>query len=256
MEQPLTINLTTADLAWVKSNLPSLSLAEEGGIVFLRGILDFNIFYDPQTEQLTYNPPDNLTGHEYQIRDAYEIEVKFERNKNSILPQIREMGGRLATLAKRFRTDLRNLHVQDNKSLCLCARQEESRKMPDGLNLEILFYDLIYPFFYSNSFFERTRRRPWKDLSHGGLGTLEYYLRAQEERNIKLIESTIDALCEDDAMRSKIENLVNTPKPENTKCLCGSKKKFRNCPHPEAFAGLLKLRADIDYFDSLESTTN
>ncbi len=255
MEQSLTINLSSQDLGWIKSNLPSLSLAEEGGIFYLRGIIDFNLFYNPQTEELIFNPSENLTGHEYQIRDAYEIEVKFEKNKNSIIPQVRDVGGRLETLATRLKTDIRNLHVQDNGSLCLCARQEERRKMPDSLNLEVLFYDLIYPFFYSNSFFERTGRRPWKDLNHGALGILEYYFRAQEERNIKLFESTVEALCEDKVMGSRIENLVNTAKPANAKCLCGSGRKFTNCSHSEALAGLLKLQSDIDYFDSLENVS-
>lgn len=251
MEQSLIMHPSSQDLDWVKCNLPGLNLVEEGGILHLRGVIDFNIFYNPHTEEITYNPSDNLIGHEYQIRDAYEIEIKFEKNTNSTLPQVRETGNRLNLLAKKLSIDLRDLHVQPNESLCLCARQDEVRKMPHGFNIETLFFELIYPFFYSNTYFERYNRRPWKDLSHGILGTLEFYWRTKEDNNLPLIEATKEALKEDQSVWPRVENyLVNIAKPANAKCLCGSGTKFSNCYHQEALSGLLKLKSEIAHFDS------
>ncbi len=255
MEQSLIINPSAQDLDWIKLNLPGLSLVEEDGLFYLRGVIDFSLFYHPETEELISNPSDALIGHKYHIRDAYQVEVKFERNKNSLLPQVREIGGRITEFATKTRTmDLKDLHIQPNGSLCLCARQEEARRMPKGLNFEVLFFDLVYPFFYSHSYYERKGQRPWKDLSHGALGILEYHFRAPEHKNLELVESTLRALPEDENIWPKVRNyLENIPKPANSKCLCGSGRKFTSCRHQEALGGLLKLKEEIAYFDSLEA---
>lgn len=250
MEQSTIINLSDADLDWLKANFPSLQVSEEDSVIHLRGLLDFDLFYDKENRQMLYYPPAEYADDKYRIQDIYEVEIIFTPNKNSLLPQVRETGGRLQTLAAKFEIDIIDLHVQQaaGGTLCLCARQDELRRMPNGLNLDVLFHELIIPFFYSNSFFERFETRPWRDFAHGVLGTLEFYEYTEERKNLDLVKATLKALQEEDLVWKAVKNLLQkAPNPAYARCFCTAKGTFGQC-HKNALAGLLKLKKEIKYF--------
>lgn len=250
MEQFVIINLSAADIEWLRDNYPSLKISQEDQAIRLQGLLGFGLYFEPSKPQLIYNPPAKYHSDKYLVKDVYKIQIKFLRNGNSILPQVREIGGRLESFSKKSGINMADLHVQPNGTLCLCPRQEEERRMPSGLDLDILFSELIIPFFYSHSFFEKYNNRPWKDYSHGTLGTLEYYARSYVGRDLTFAEKTLVALEENynlslaEYYSQLLRSIIKLGKAQ---CPCESGKKFKDC-HKEAFEGLKKLISDAEYF--------
>lgn len=248
MEQSPIITISPDDIKWLKENFPSLQITQEDKVTVLQGLLSFDLYYDHNARQFLYDPPEKLHPDKYRIRDIYKIEIRFVRNGTSSLPQVREIGGELESFSRKLGIKLIDLHVQDNGTLCLCPRQEEKRRMPDGLNLDILFNQLIIPFFYSQSFYKKFRERPWADYSHGTLGTLEYYVRSQVIKDEALVVSTLETI-EDDQSAVEFYSLClkHINKAPKAPCPCLSKKKFKDC-HKEALEGLKKLKSEADHF--------
>jgi hypothetical protein len=248
MEPPATITLSRDDIKWLRENFPSLKFTQEDKIVVLRGLLGFDLYYDTNAHQMLYNPPDKYHTDKYRIKDVYKIEIKFLRNGPSISPQVREIGGELKSFSRKSGITLNDLHVQDDGTLCLCTRQEERRRMADGLDLDILFNQLIIPFFYSQSFYKKFRDRSWLDYSHGTLGTLEYYFRSQIIKDKRLVIDTLETMEDDERMVEFYSLcLKNINKAPEVLCPCPSGKKFKNC-HKEALDGLKKLVSEAVYF--------
>lgn len=248
MELSPIIVLTDVDVKWLGDNFPSLQLTQEGKMFILEGLLGFDLFYDAGKQQLFYNPPAEYHSSKYYLKDVYKVQIKFERNGESLFPQVREFGGEFEGFSRKSGIPLIDLHIQPNGTLCLCPRQEEKRIMPNGLNLDVLFNQLIIPFFYNQSFYKKFKERPWQDYSHGSLGTLEYYFRSKILNDESLVMATLETL-EEEQKSTEFYSLCfkNIKKIKKFPCPCGSRKKFLDC-HSQAAEGLQKLKSEADYF--------
>lgn len=232
------LTITEDDINWLRANYPDLYFDPNESKI--RGELFFKMYYS-KSEKARYviNPDSSYEGKDgIFIQDAYEIEIYL--SGPGFLPEVREVGGRiLNSKAKWNIAELADLHLYQNGSACLCIKTEEQTKMPNGFNLKDFFENLLIPFFYYQSFFEKYGREPWKGYSHGDLGFLESYF-CQKNPSPEMIGLYFYYLS--DGLKKYLTNNVRFRGHEP--CICQSKRKFRKC-HRDAFLGYNKLRVDF-----------
>ncbi|PIZ44974.1 hypothetical protein COY31_01340 [Candidatus Wolfebacteria bacterium CG_4_10_14_0_2_um_filter_39_18] len=185
----------------------------------------------------------------YQINDAFEILIITPSIFPSQPPLMIEIGGRTQAIAKKYKiTDLRRLHCNPSQrnTACLCVRQEEKEKFPPGSNLVVFTENLVVPYLYGLSYFEKFGKWPWGEYSHGGLGVLEYHAEDPTEITEQGIRENTKLLRADENWKEYSKQLR---KPSSEKfCICGSRKPFRKC-HKKAWQGLNRLYSDIHNFE-------
>jgi len=241
--------ISSTDWGWLAKNHPDLTFfSEENYIV---GELAFSMYYNQEyPKQYVINPSKdyaNLAGET--ITDVYEIIIDF--NTKLKIPNVFETGGRIESSAQKWEiASLLDLHVYDNKNLCLCIPVEWDLKLPNGFNLPDFFTNLLIPYFYYQSFFERYGKEPWKGYGHGEIGLLESFYERTITNNLssKIINMYVDALSPE--LKQKLLHKVNIK--GHHPCLCGSGKKIRNC-HQEAQFGFVSLSK---YYHAAHLDTN
>lgn len=239
------IELSEEDKDWLALNYPAIELKDVGAIPRLSGSLEFDMLYDPETGQSILNSgtPDGTS--KFHITDKYQVEVILNTAKNSILPVTQEVGGRIENLASKLSKPIIDLHTYPDGSLCLCARQAELSYFPEKFELSVFIQELLIPFLYSNTFYERYGSRPWGEHQHGALGILEYYADQQKFGDKELVRRTLKALKEDtNQYRIAYVTYLNSFEiRDHWSCVCGLKKRIDKC-HPDALNALKKLRND------------
>ncbi|MBK9416681.1 MAG: hypothetical protein IPN62_05165 [Flavobacteriales bacterium] len=160
-----------------------------------------------------------------------------------------ETGGRLKEIAGKWSdriSRLIDLHVYpNNNSACLGAPHELQDRCPKGTPLHQFIDDLVVPYFYALSHFEKYGRWPWGERSHGMLGLLESYAERR-------IQSTREDVVQD---LRQLRICINwkelgkylTKFKERRLGLCGKERLVAEC-HPLAWQGLLKLQRDARAF--------
>jgi len=232
----MSFNISDGDIEWLKKNYSGLKFYS-GNPPVIRGTLEFDALYkDKESEQ----------DHP-RIKDSYEIEIILSSKSPSILPRIRETGGRIKKAKEKFgKESLADIHVNPDETVCLCAYPEEKIKLPNGFDLKDFFGGLLIPYFYAQSFFEKTGKWIWGERSHGTLGLLEsYFDNRGDGKNIGLTKGYIEDLKQLQDSELFYQTLFKRKKIKgHVPCYCGSKLKFRNC-HKNAFYGLWNLKEDI-----------
>ena len=235
------------DRKWVREHYPELAFREETPLV-LAGTLKFDMLYDPQAEQYVINPEGVVDLHGERIKDSYEIEVRFEMSQFSSLPQVYERGGRVERVAHKHSLKIIDMHFNVHGDVCgaacLCLKMEEGKYLPEGFKLCDYFQNLLIPFFYAQSYFEKHNRWPWGEYSHEDLGYLEGY------ESIDSKESVLECvkLLKKYPRWAEYEKLLKEKgklKIHRHYCFCRSGRKIRKC-HPRVFQGLCKLKEDIE----------
>lgn len=131
-------------------------------------------------------------------------------------------------------------HLNSNGTACLYSPLEESFILPTS-DFKIFFQQLIIPFLYGQLFFDRKRRWPWRDYSHGVSGILESYFYS--DCKIKADDCLVEIKkCKEWQDIKKI--LVQKKIKGHTACFCPKKDYVRRC-HPDAWKGVVKLQEDI-----------
>ena len=183
----------------------------------------------------------------YPIRDSYEIEITASGEYPAQVPFMREVGGRTRAIAQKYKlNDLRSLHYNlSNGTACLCVKQMEKGRFPPGSNLVTFIDDLVIPYLYGLSYYDKNGRWPWIEYNHGSLGLLEFYAEDESEQTKESIQQVV-AQVRLEINWKEYHKQFRKPSPEKL-CVCGSRKPFQKC-HPRAWPGVLRLHADLKRF--------
>lgn len=183
-------------------SFPSLHFSEEKGTLFIRGSIGVGGSF----------------ADTYIDRDFYQIEIKFPADYPESLPIVKEVSGAIKRVAAaRKIANLRDLHINSYREICLCARPLERRYFPKGAGIDVFLNNLVIPYFYNLSYFLRTGRFSGGDYSHAGKGLKEFY---SDEFGLK----------GDQQIRIAVEYLAkNSEIKGHWLCPCGSNKKIKDC---------------------------
>lgn len=152
----MQIKLTEQEFSFLESEYPNLKF--DAGKNTISGVLDLNCSYK-----------------DIPIKAKFNIEFHLEINGNSILPRVRETGGKILKMAKRKNLSTDDFHLNNTKGeLCLIIPAKEKQRYPNGFNLkEYLMH--VEEHLYWISYFDRYEEKPWKDQAHGYDGYIELY---------------------------------------------------------------------------------
>jgi len=236
--------LNPDDIDFLHTEFPRLDYIE-GSPGKISGILDFGGYYDPTENRFHLGKDRSLWANPAYFEDSYEIEIGLQSGLHSDLPQVVETGCRIRDFAKSCEPEieLEDLHInkKNDMTACLCVSIEEKDLFPSGFNLKFFMMNLVVPFFYSQSYFQKYRKWPLPTYGHGITGLLEAYYE-KEVVTLEDTESCVERLSRTIAGKRLLnENSIGS----HLECTCGSGKIFRNC-HPMAARGLRKLREEIN----------
>ncbi len=245
--------LSNEDKKWLQDNYPLLKVEKnDSHELVIAGVLHFHAYYDEAKDEYTYNPAKVALNNKYDIIDSYEILVTSSLPGN-VLPIVVETKGRILSLARTRKLKLCDLHVNEHGICCLCPKLFDTIQYPKGINILDFMYDLVVPFFYAQSYFEKYGDWPAGAYSHGDLGILEYYAEVISKGysatdTVKMffdsLEGTTQKLIINSAMISR-----------QWVCLCEKRAKFRKC-HPKAMNGLKQLKHDYDQYERTRRVLN
>lgn len=239
--------ITEKDRKWVEVYFPCLAFQGDSPLSLI-GILKFDAIYDSEEGQFIVNPGERVDYHGERIQDSYEVEVIFKASEFSSLPQVYERGGRIDRVAQERRIKRVDLHINPNGAACLCLKTKEKEHLPNGFCLPDYIQNLVIPFFYEQSYYEKHSRWPWGEYSHGDLGYLEGYGENTASASVESVAECITLLKKYKKQWDKYRELLSTRKRKlkgHHLCFCGSALKIKKC-HPKVMVGLWKLKTDIE----------
>jgi hypothetical protein len=221
------------DKKWLQEKYPGLTINRENGIQVVAG--EFHFDADYQGERIT---------------DIYEIRIELLGSNLSDLPKVFDIASRIKRNSKERGIPLSDLHTNKDGSACLCVRLSEADYFPNGFSFQKFIEELVVPFFYGQSYFEKSGNWPWETYSHGIFGWLEWYFDQIE------ITSGITGEFLKKLKSTQVWELIQSELIKDCgikghhSCICGSKKIYRNC-HNKVFRGLWKLHQDSKEFGIL-----
>ncbi|MHB0914598.1 MAG: hypothetical protein ACYC5A_04240 [Thermoleophilia bacterium] len=183
----------------LNKHFPTLMFVEEGNRVYVSGKLPLK---------------DNIEGED--IEDVWDIEIDFPFDYPFSLPEVREVGGRIK------KSTLGDRHFFSNDgTACLCYKSEWRYFFTPGKSdVKVLLNDLVIPFFYGQSYFDKTGDWPFGEYSHDAPGMIQFYSRRLKEDDPITILGCIRILENKGTVKG------------HWMCPCGSSKKIRDC-HPK-----------------------
>ncbi len=190
----------------------------------------------------------NHTYDDIHIKDKFQIVIGADEEYPKTTPRLMEVGKRTEKIAQKYNIkDFRDLHnnSKDGGTVCLGSPREIRNKFPVGSDLVVFVDDLVIPYLFGFSFYEKHKKWPWGELSHGILGILEDYLdikdvsRTDIDNVLLLIKRSPDWID----YNKQIKKL--SPQKH---CICGSCRPFCKC-HSDAWKGLEKLVCDMKKFN-------
>jgi len=180
-----------------------------------------------------------------EIKDCFKVRITKDNPASDRVPALHEIGGRTEAVAAKWGlADTRDLHRNpDGGSACVCVRQEEADKFPSGSDLTFFIDGLARDYLYGLAFYDRHRRWPWGERSHGSLGLLEFYADNTTPQKQDAIEAIIPSFLKE---KNWLDYDKQLRRPRgHSPCLCGSGLPFRKC-HPVALQGVVRLAAELD----------
>lgn len=188
------IKLSDDDKLWLKKEYPDLEISKRK----LSGEICF---------QRTYN--------EISILDCYNIEVLLKHNNVSMLPKVSCLDKKIVNIAKYLNLEIDKLHINSDGSFCLTVYPKEKFFFTDGIfNIQEFFINLLEPYLYWISFYEKYKKLAWEEYSHGILGILEYI----QEEHLDLKD--IDNILKDNNI--SLREIISLNRQNN--CLCEESK--------------------------------
>ncbi len=208
----MDIILTEKDNKWIKKKYPKLIISNKSII----GEFNFKREYESEV-----------------ISDKYSVEISLKTNANSILPIVKEVGGRIEKYAKKIDKKNDDFHINPDNTLCLSIHQREREYFTnEKFNIPDFFENILEPYFYWQSHYENKGYAPWGEYAHGELGYLELY--AENKIKLNELESNIDI---------KLLKVISKMKGHH-KCLCQSGNILRDC-HPLILSAIYKLKKEL-----------
>ncbi len=234
------------DQTWLAANFPSLKFSMSPDHILVTGLIQFDMLYNEKAHVSIMNPAPQESKDGILIHDVYKLEVTIPRGTNEGFPIVKEVGGRIKNLAKRLQIPIADLHAYPDGRLCLCAPQAENKYIKENLSFPKLVQEVIIPYLYSHSFFEKYGRRPWGEYGHSEVGVIQYYLDQGRFGDLELVNSTLEAMQKSSDKWDVYKSyLRKSDLPKHVKCICGTKKRMDKC-HPALLVGLRKLKNDIN----------
>lgn len=207
----MVIELKKEDLLWLEKNHPNLTL--EGKI--LNG------------QVKSYREYNKVA-----IKSKYSLEINFQAKQGSILPQVKEIEGKIKKIAEELELPILDLHINNDETICLCIYEKEKDYFPNNFSIKIFFEELLEPYLYWVTFYQKYKKPPWEGYAHFDLGYLELYA----ENNISI---------ENLKKRISSEKLLTYKRYKgHHDCLCGSKKKLKKC-HELLYTSVYKLKNEL-----------
>ena len=177
--------LKDEDEKWLQAHYPTLKIQRSNdGIVEIVGPFIFSMAFQSEGEPYVINPALDYTKGT-KIQDEYQIRIELKGSEFSDLPQVYEIGSRLQKVADDRNLRREDLHINPSGAACLCIRPDEAGNLPNGFNIEDFSNILLVPFFYAQSYFEKTNTWPWGQYSHGVWGFIEWYLKQEKSTSTK-----------------------------------------------------------------------
>ena len=232
---------TLNDLNWLAEYYPDLKDVKSREI---EGNLHFRMLRTGG--QYLVNPPEELilstTPADYLlISDTYKIRITWTAGEP--YPSAHEIGGKRTKTAKRLGKSLLDMHqYEQNGALCLAATMDMERTFRSGFKLDVFVEELLIPYLFAQSHYDKTQIWLWGELSHGYLGLLEW-LGRQEQPDDRDIGSTYKSLT-GQLGKGGANKLLAQRWRGHYQCLCQSGKKTRDC-HPEVQNAISLLRDAI-----------
>ncbi len=199
------------------------------------------LIYEPKNKTLTGFLQFEGEYQGYKIKDKYNIEIDF--NNQQPLPLVKEINGRIEKISKDKDLDLIDLHINYgdiNKGLCLCSRFkafEYAEKLKDSPSPGINFIqELVIPFLYGISHFEKYDKFPFGTMEHGTLSlvreitnNIEYFKYLQSY--IKILPEEAKKFIYEYAYSFNLGNVIykNEKIGRNKPCPCNSGLKYKKC---------------------------
>jgi len=206
------IILSDEDKVWLSSEYPSLVIENHklsGEICFQR-------------------TADNIS-----ILECFNIQVILKYDDKSMLPKIICTDDKIVKIAEKLNKKLDDLHINYDKSFCLTVPQKEKFFFEDeNFNIRDFFKNLVEPFLYWISYYERYGKAPWNEYSHGILGIYEYI----GEDNALTFRRMYKILKEE---KQSLRKILQTYR--QNKCICGSNIKMRKC-HNHVWHAIKKIK--------------
>lgn len=185
---------------------PDLSLEYKDKMWIVKGSLDFCATYETM-----------------EIGDSFHIEILISEKYPEILPTAKEMRGRIPPTFHKYKDD----------TFCLGVPAHIKIKFSEKPTLLGFVENLLIPYLFSFSCWERNGDMPYGELSHGGEGLKEYYADYFGVHSESVILRFLAMLS------------LNNYRGHHD-CPCGSGKIIRQC-HGDAILRLRKIQNQDNY---------
>ena len=155
---------------------------------------------------------------EGELLESYVIKIVFPDNYPEKMPSVYEVSEKIPRSADRHLMSTKFGEIQSGKNweACLFVSYARWEIWPIGESFKIFLDKPLNDFFFSQIYFEKFKKWPFGDYSHGDKGILEYLSEKLGTSDRKRLSKMINII-----------NLRNTPRSE--KCPCGSKKRAKHC---------------------------
>lgn len=252
------MKITESEKNYIRKIFPSLDFKEKDGNIFLLGKFKFTARFVKKTKRYELlNPNKSYLPDRNLITDSYEIEINFSELLNPYR-EVKNTDERILDLAKKLGKPPSDLHVyfnppeQKNK-LCLVGYFDED----ENIGLTQFMCEVVLPFFYDQSFYERYKKWPRGGFSHGCLGILENYnekikkCKNKEEKKeltkkcISLIKMLYTQKLDEKSCKHLVKYLQKKKVKHHWRCIgnrCYS--QFIDC-HSNAFLGARTLNKNM-----------
>jgi len=214
--------VSKAEIDWLRQAYPKLISIYNSESLVLEGPIDFNLTY-------------RIGSNDLDIKDTYRIRLELPINKPDI--KLKEIDGRLERVLKDNKLIRADLHIYDNGNLCIAAPQELTLRYFSNPNISDLFNKYIEPYFYSQSYYQRTDGRwPWEHFKHNTDGIIEWYIEnwqlagSDVETAKEIVKLSLPPFVETAKAKKLIERAkrFESMNPRSP-CLCGIGKSYLQC---------------------------
>lgn len=228
-----------SDLSWLASNYPALKKQEDGA---LEGPLVFRMLFLDGKRYINPSPDLIAEGQGSFISAMYHVRIESSGKRN--FPRVFETAGKMQAVATMKELAMVDLHTipKDDHSLCLASPMAIQIAVNKGFSLKDYIEDFLIPYCFAQEYFAKNDIWPWGDLSHGIFGHLEWLGRIAHP-TVGDVGSTLKNIKPH--LKDEYFEVLFAVRPRMYhECLCGSKKKFRDC-HPDVKEGITEVRKMI-----------
>lgn len=208
------IILTDDDIDWLRCNYKRLEYSSVKNSI--EGTIEFDRICDNK-----------------RIKDEYDIKIILESGTDSIIPKVFAADNKIKNIAGNLKRPLSDLHVNYDNTFCLTIRDSEHEYFTGRFNLKEFFENLLEPYLYWISHYNKYGSPPWSEYAHGFAGYIELY--GERKIDLKRLFEVSKAF--------KMENTLKNWKG-HWDCMCGSKIKSKYC-HPEILKIIFKIQKEL-----------